>query len=94
MWYGIVFLAEMSVDHDDQPCGGPFLRMQAASSAEIPTDGAEMGVHVDVTEGETVYDAVWYPYARLDVPATCCFVTTARETPIHLWDSETGKVRA
>lgn len=46
-----------------------------------------------VQEGETVYDAAWYPLMHVTQPATCCFVTTTRERPIHLWDAFTGKVR-
>jgi telomerase Cajal body protein 1 len=47
---------------------------------------------LDVKEGETVYDYAWYPFMNTSDAASCCFITTTRGTPIHLWDSVTGKV--
>jgi hypothetical protein len=35
-----------------------------------------------------------YPFMDSAVPATCCFLTTCRDTPVHLWNADTGKVRA
>ncbi len=31
-----------------------------------------------VQEGETVYDAAWYPLMNTYEPASCCFATTSR----------------
>jgi hypothetical protein len=36
---------------------------------------------------------VRYPFMDSSVPATCCFLTTCRDTPVHLWNADTGKVR-
>jgi telomerase Cajal body protein 1 len=45
---------------------------------EIALDGA-----YDI--GEAIYDCVWYPLMNSSYPSTCCFVTTSRDHPIHLW---------
>ena len=43
--------------------------------------------------GETVYDFAWYPrMSGLDA-STCCFVSTSRDHPLHMWDACTGEVR-
>lgn len=46
------------------------------------------------TEGETVYDFQWYPLMQATDPSTCCFASTSRDHPIHLWDAFTGTLRA
>ncbi|GBG86460.1 hypothetical protein CBR_g41455 [Chara braunii] len=48
---------------------------------------------VEVQEGENVYDYQWYPLMTASDPSTCCFVSTTREHPIHLWDGITGQLR-
>lgn len=47
-----------------------------------------------IKEGGLIYDSCWYPYMNSWNPATCCFLTTSQETPIHLWDAFTGELRA
>ncbi|XP_033219378.1 telomerase Cajal body protein 1 [Belonocnema kinseyi] len=47
-----------------------------------------------VKEGGLIYDSCWYPYMNSWDPATCCYLTTSQETPIHLWDAFTGGLRA
>jgi len=42
---------------------------------------------VNAREAETVYDYVWYPNMDSTDPATCCFATISRSSPIHLWDA-------
>jgi hypothetical protein len=44
-------------------------------------------------EGETVYDVAWYPGMSSAEPASCCFVSTARDHPVHLWCAYTGTLR-
>eukprot|EP00898_Chlorokybus_atmophyticus_P003145 jgi/Chlat1/3831/Chrsp26S03979 len=46
-----------------------------------------------VTEGETVYDFAWYSLMQATDLATCCFATTTREHPVHMWDAVTGELR-
>eukprot|EP01062_Namystynia_karyoxenos_P028591 TRINITY_DN21643_c0_g1_i1.p1 TRINITY_DN21643_c0_g1~~TRINITY_DN21643_c0_g1_i1.p1 ORF type:complete len:678 (+),score=198.75 TRINITY_DN21643_c0_g1_i1:69-2036(+) len=43
-------------------------------------------------EGESVYDYAWYPQMR--EVSNCCFVTSTRDHPMHLWDAASGKLRA
>ncbi|KAG5187848.1 WD40-repeat-containing domain protein [Tribonema minus] len=45
-------------------------------------------------EGETIYSMAWYPHMSSSTPASCCFVTTARDHPLHLWCAYTGALRA
>ncbi len=47
-----------------------------------------------VREGEALYDYSWYPHFLASDAASCCFLTTCRATPIHLRESDCGKVRA
>ncbi|XP_031848115.1 telomerase Cajal body protein 1 homolog [Nomia melanderi] len=45
-------------------------------------------------EGGLIYDTCWYPFMNSWEPATCCFLSTSRESPIHLWDAFNGELRA
>jgi WD40 repeat protein len=45
-------------------------------------------------EAECVYDAAWFPGMDSSEPATCCYVSTSRDSPLHLWDAFSGKLRA
>jgi WD40 repeat protein len=45
-------------------------------------------------EPECIYDFAWYPGMRATEPSTSCFLSSCRDTPIHLWDGWTGKLRA
>lgn len=45
-------------------------------------------------EGGLIYDSCWYPLMSSWDPSTCCFISTSKETPIHLWDAFTGELRA
>lgn len=47
-----------------------------------------------VKEGGLVYDTCWYPFMNSWEPATCCFLSTSKESPTHLWDAFTGELRA
>jgi WD40 repeat protein len=49
---------------------------------------------VTTRESETVYDACWYPRMHSSEPATCCFASTSRDQPVHLWDAFSGRLRA
>mmetsp|Transcript_125563 Transcript_125563/g.287681 ORF Transcript_125563/g.287681 Transcript_125563/m.287681 type:complete len:304 (+) Transcript_125563:27-938(+) len=43
---------------------------------------------------EYIYDFAWFPLMQSDIRASCCFITTSRDSPIHLWDSEEPRIRA
>lgn len=47
-----------------------------------------------VKEGGLLYDTCWYPYMNAWDPSTCCFLSTSKESPVHLWDAITGELRA
>eukprot|EP00308_Calcidiscus_leptoporus_P009166 CAMPEP_0119374216 /NCGR_PEP_ID=MMETSP1334-20130426/30008_1 /TAXON_ID=127549 /ORGANISM="Calcidiscus leptoporus, Strain RCC1130" /LENGTH=462 /DNA_ID=CAMNT_0007392223 /DNA_START=78 /DNA_END=1466 /DNA_ORIENTATION=- len=47
-----------------------------------------------VNEGDSIYDYCWYPLMDSAAPVTCCFVSTARDHPIHMWDAYDGSLRA
>ncbi|XP_076234119.1 telomerase Cajal body protein 1 homolog isoform X2 [Calliopsis andreniformis] len=47
-----------------------------------------------IKEGGLIYDTCWYPFMNSWDPATCCFLSTSRESPIHLWDAFNGELRA
>ncbi|CDH57186.1 telomerase cajal body protein 1-like [Lichtheimia corymbifera JMRC:FSU:9682] len=48
------------------------------------------GIH----EGEAINDFAWFPSMNSQDPATCCFLTSVRDHPMHLWDGCTGQLRA
>ena len=54
----------------------------------------EMESVLQIPEGEAVYDFAWWPRMNSMDPPTCCFVSTAKSQPIHLFDAFTGKLRA
>lgn len=49
---------------------------------------------IESREGETIYDFAWYPLMQPSEPASCCYLSTSRDHPIHLWDAFTGQLRA
>ncbi len=44
--------------------------------------------------GESIYDMKWFPGMNRQDSGTNCFITTARDHPITLWDTESGSIRA
>jgi WD40 repeat protein len=64
---------------------------------EVPYDEnatVERPATLSVSPGDTIFDFAWYPRMHSSQPATCCFTTTSRGRPVHLWDAFTGKLRA
>jgi telomerase Cajal body protein 1 len=62
------------------------------------TDNASVGSgtiipYQEVQCGESIYDFQWYPFMNSNDSASCCFITTCRDHPIHLWDSVIGQIR-
>lgn len=58
------------------------------------TSTCNLKAAVVVKEGGLIYDSCWYPFMNSWDPATCCFLTTSKESPAHLWDAFTGELRA
>jgi hypothetical protein len=42
--------------------------------------------------GESIYDYEWYPFMNENEPSSCCFITTCRDHPIHLWDANNDNI--
>lgn len=49
--------------------------------------------YLKVSETEIIYDYCWHPLARRDAPELCCFATSSKDQPVHLWDSLDGSLR-
>ncbi|XP_028047467.1 telomerase Cajal body protein 1 [Monomorium pharaonis] len=66
------------------------------SFSQIPSDFMQTNFTAALTvkEGGLVYDTCWYPFMNSWEPVTCCFLSTSRESPVHLWDAFTGELRA
>lgn len=47
-----------------------------------------------IQAGDSIYDAKWYPLMSRDDPATNCFATSCKDHPIHLWDTNSQRIRA
>ena len=47
---------------------------------------------IQAKEAEPIYECCWYPLMNIQDPASCCFLTSSRDHPVHLWDSNTGEV--
>ncbi|XP_011700964.1 PREDICTED: telomerase Cajal body protein 1 [Wasmannia auropunctata] len=65
-------------------------------SGQVPSDFVQTNLApaLTVKEGGLVYDTCWYPFMNSWDPSTCCFLSTSRESPVHLWDAFTGELRA
>ncbi|GLC72449.1 hypothetical protein PLESTF_001248900 [Pleodorina starrii] len=46
-----------------------------------------------IQAGETVYDYCWYSRMTATDPVSCCFASSSRGQPIHLWDACSGTIR-
>ncbi|XP_014670478.1 PREDICTED: telomerase Cajal body protein 1-like [Priapulus caudatus] len=65
------------------------LMMGSPPSEDIP----EMHSALFVKETDLVYDYCWYPMMHSMDPASCCFATSCRDNPIHMWDAFSGGLR-
>ncbi|VDI49225.1 Hypothetical predicted protein [Mytilus galloprovincialis] len=54
---------------------------------------SELKSSVTVKETDTVYDFCWYRKMSLEDPDTCCFLTTCRDGPVHMWDMANGHLK-
>lgn len=62
----------------------------------MPTDWddiEELTPILSCKESGLIYDYAWYPGMSSVVPASCCFASTSRGNPVHLWDAYTGELR-
>lgn len=56
--------------------------------------GSHMKASLFVNPGGAVYDMKWYPKMNSQDLSSCCFLTTSKDHPIHLWDGFSGQLRA
>ncbi|CAG0897540.1 unnamed protein product [Cyprideis torosa] len=64
--------------------------------AKVPEEGliTVSTPAVQVLEGDCVYDYCWYPSMNSQDRESCCFLSTSRGHPIHLYDAYDGSLRA
>jgi len=53
----------------------------------------EITLSTAIAVGDSIYDFAWYPHMNRADSTSNCFVTTSRDHPVHLWDTETGAIR-
>ena len=56
--------------------------------------GCQLEKSLSIKEGDSTHDIVWYPFMNSSEPASCCFLSCSKDTPVHLWDSNDGRLRA
>lgn len=54
--------------------------------------GASLVHTLTVRAPSALLDAVWYPFASCDNPASWCFAMSIRDVPIRLVDASLGRV--
>ncbi|CCI50487.1 unnamed protein product [Albugo candida] len=60
----------------------------------IDRDCANAHSVLQIKEPGSTNDMKWYPHMNSAYPSTCCFLTTSKDQPIHLWDAYSGQLRA
>jgi len=65
-------------------------------SGKVPSDfmQTDFTSALTIKEGDLIYDTCWYPFMNSWEPTSCCFLSTSKESPTHLWDAFTGELRA
>ncbi|CCI47996.1 unnamed protein product [Albugo candida] len=58
----------------------------------IDRDCANAHSVLQIKEPGSTNDMKWYPHMNSAYPSTCCFLTTSKDQPIHLWDAYSGQV--
>lgn len=53
-----------------------------------------MSPKTTIQEAETIYDFCWYPFSFASMPGSSVVLSSCRDHPLHLWDAETGSLRA
>ena len=74
-------------------CSADLIRDEDPRSKRKDADRNIASQSTTVQCGESIYDYQWYPFMNSHEPASCCFITSCRDHPIHLWDSAIGKIR-
>lgn len=83
--------SEQARGNPQSSAADPSLDKEVNMDGAAAGDGMRPAVIVDV--GETIYDFSWYPQMSVADPVSCCFASTTRAHPIHVWDAVTGDLR-
>ncbi|KAI0067581.1 WD40 repeat-like protein [Artomyces pyxidatus] len=59
-----------------------------------PASGAPLPSNRTIAQAAPILDFIWYPRATPHDPASFCFVTSVRDTPVRLMDASDGRLRA
>ncbi|KAJ3186518.1 Telomerase Cajal body protein 1 [Gaertneriomyces sp. JEL0708] len=57
------------------------------------TASSSLSPVLTIDKAETVYDFCWYPFMTSLDPSTCCFLSSSKDHPVHMWDAYTGQMR-
>jgi telomerase Cajal body protein 1 len=63
------------------------LHENRTNSGDIEREDEQLTFQSATDIGESIYDCVWYPHMSLSYPSSCCYLTTSRDHPIHLWSN-------
>ncbi|XP_064403801.1 telomerase Cajal body protein 1-like isoform X3 [Halichondria panicea] len=63
---------------------------QSGATEKLP----EITPVLRVPHASGIYDYCWYPSMSSWEPTTCCFATSCKDQPIHMWDAFYGSKRA
>ena len=73
------------------------LQTEASAVDDIQVNAgvrAELDVTLACREATSIYDYAWFPGMDSNDAATCCFLSSSRDQPLHLWDAYTAQCRA
>lgn len=70
-----------------------FVQRLATSNLENEEPEHDMSASLRMQAPDMIYDFSWYPFMNSSDPSTCCFLSTSRESPIHLYDAFNGSLR-
>jgi len=65
-------------------------KLEKSYDINEPTVQNNLTLNLAISVGESIYDSCWYPHMTADEPASSCFLSSSRDHPIHLWDSNSG----
>ncbi|OLQ13714.1 Telomerase Cajal body protein 1 [Symbiodinium microadriaticum] len=82
-----VLVCDTSNEGEDQ-----LFNMPKANLLRTPI-GRPLTSYASAAEGGPVLDFCFFPSFNSEFPASCCFITSSQDHPIHLRDALTGSLR-
>lgn len=86
--YNIPVADSLPQQHDNQDLSQPFTQHD---DDDVVSSWKSA---LSIKGGDSVRSYCWYPLMNSQQPATCAFVATCRDQPIHLLDAYNGSIRA